>query len=194
MGVCEKLYTQTLSDLTLSWFQSHSSNVHFISNFCAICGSLLQRLTRSSQRLSLVWGRRRGSEAGEGREDREREGGVDWLLQASREQDRWLDTGQSYTAKGCKRAMWKPCVCHLRTHVHSHTNAHVYTLTLVQSCAHFPQVMRRFEARRRAEKEGGTIWDCSNTFTSQQTYSFSVSYLYQIFWSNSMMLQTSIPR
>lgn len=30
---------------------------------------------------------------------------LDWLLQAFREQDRWLDTGQSYTAKGCKGAM-----------------------------------------------------------------------------------------
>lgn len=54
-------------------------------------------------------------------------GGGNWLLQASREQDRWLDTGQSYTAKGCKRAMGKPCVCHEGTHALSHTDPHICT-------------------------------------------------------------------
>lgn len=51
----------------------------------------------------------------------ERTEGGNWLLQASREQDRWLDTGQSYTAKGCKRAMGKPCV---NAYTHSHRCTH----------------------------------------------------------------------
>ncbi len=60
----------------------------------------------------------------------ERTEGVNWSLQASREQDRWLDTGQSYAAKGYKAAMGKPrvcvcvCVCHIGMHTHSHTDAH----------------------------------------------------------------------
>lgn len=43
------------------------------------------------------------------------------VLQASREQDRWLDTGQGYTAKGCKTDMRKPCVSAQNTHTASHT-------------------------------------------------------------------------
>lgn len=41
--------------------------------------------------------------------------GGEQVLQASREQDRWLDTGQGYTAKGSKADMGKPCVNNLGT-------------------------------------------------------------------------------
>lgn len=79
---------------------------------------------------------------GEGREDR----GGKRLLQASREQDIWLDTSQSYTAKGCKRAMGKPCVCHLVTYTYAHRH------TLIHSCAHLLYVMRG-KGLKQKEKE-----------------------------------------
>ena len=99
---------------------------------------------------------------------REREGG-NWLLQASREQDRWLDTGQSYTAKGCKRAMGKPCVCHEGTHTLSHTDPHICTplQPLTQSCAHLPWVMRakgsKQKEKQTSRKENRTTPDSSRT-------------------------------
>lgn len=57
-------------------------------------------------------------------EDSEGRGG-DQLLQASREQDRWLDTGQGYTAKGSKADMRKPCVNNLVTCADSPTDAQI---------------------------------------------------------------------
>lgn len=95
-----------------------------------------------------------GPRWGEGREDY---GGGYWLLQASREQDRWLDTGQSYTAKGCKRAYGKTmCVSLRNTYcTHSHTDAHVYTLTPVQSRAHLPRVMGGKGLKQKEKQTSG---------------------------------------
>lgn len=45
------------------------------------------------RRVSQIGGRAARTERG------------NWLLQASREQDRWLDSGQGYTAKCCKTDM-----------------------------------------------------------------------------------------
>ncbi len=98
----------------------------------------------------------------------ERTEGGNWLLQASREQDRWLDTGQGYTAKGCKRAMGKPCVCHLGTYTHSNTDAHI--CTPLHSRNHVHICHRWWEesdwSKRRNRHLGGKkvpIWDCSCT-------------------------------
>lgn len=82
-------------------------------NFCTICDSLLNNTcyTRPVMKFEHFKGCHLCVDTGVGLRCQWRGGGY-WLLQASREEDRWLDTGQNYTAKGCKRSMGKPCVCH----------------------------------------------------------------------------------
>lgn len=106
----------------------------------------------------------------------ERTQGGNWLLQASREQDRWLDTGQGYTAKGCKTAMGKPRVCHLGTHAHSQTDAHTCTPLHLRNRVHICH--GRWEERvwskrrnRHVEKRKGTIWDSSHMPACRAPYS-----------------------